>query len=317
MQEDASRSATYTVPCEDYVNVVEFSPYDCGSAASLLAYGGNQYVVVGTCRFKEEDMEVEGVEFNTLRVFMHGVRVDALAWSPESRLDKLPQVIRFCTAAADRKLKLFTSDLQERHEVKGLDGLQPLNDQAPPQMDFKFFNLGLSTRQSEMLEYVNSGVIETDKANVLIYYDSAQAGIPFTGIQIIPDVPVLVPELVLIPRIYRACWERAPTALRAKRLRTRVWAVLSPEAEAGQSLKTTWRRIVCLQQVMEGHTSYINHVVFEPTEGKQIASVSDDHTCRVWDLEGNETVSFRLWSPGVSVCWHPEEVFKVSYIQNK
>ena len=31
---------------------------------------------------------------------------------------------------------------------------------------------------------------------------------------------------------------------------------------------------------MEGHTSYINHLVFEPTEGKQIASVSDDHTCR-------------------------------------
>lgn len=32
---------------------------------------------------------------------------------------------------------------------------------------------------------------------------------------------------------------------------------------------------------MEGHTSYINHLVFEPAEGKQIASVSDDHTCRL------------------------------------
>lgn len=31
---------------------------------------------------------------------------------------------------------------------------------------------------------------------------------------------------------------------------------------------------------MDGHSSYINHLVFEPTEGKQIASVSDDHTCR-------------------------------------
>lgn len=35
-----------------------------------------------------------------------------------------------------------------------------------------------------------------------------------------------------------------------------------------------------VSQVMEGHTSYINHLVFEPMEGKQIASVSDDHTCR-------------------------------------
>uniref|UniRef100_A0A8C7HS73 Nucleoporin 37 n=1 Tax=Oncorhynchus kisutch TaxID=8019 RepID=A0A8C7HS73_ONCKI len=138
---------SYTVPCDDYVHVVEFSPFDSGSAA-LLAYGGNQYVVVGTCRFQEEDMEVEGVEFTTLRVFHHALRVDCLAWSPESRLDKLPQLIRFCTAAADRKVRLLTSDLQNQHEVK----------------------------------------------------------------------------------------------------------------------------------VMEGHTSYINHLVFEPTEGKQIASVSDDHT---------------------------------------
>ncbi|XP_026877392.2 nucleoporin Nup37 [Electrophorus electricus] len=187
MQEPASRSPTYTVTCEDYVHVVEFSPYDCGAAASLLAYGGKQYVVVGTCRFKEEDVDVEGVEFNTLRIFMHGVRVDTLAWSPESRMDKLPQIIRFCTAAADRKIRLFTSDLQSRHDVT----------------------------------------------------------------------------------------------------------------------------------VMKGHTNYVNHVVFEPTEGKQIASVSDDHTCRVWDLEGREAASFRLWSPGVSVCWHPEEAYKLMVAEKK
>lgn len=33
--------------------------------------------------------------------------------------------------------------------------------------------------------------------------------------------------------------------------------------------------------------------------------------CRVWDLDGNENCIFRLRSPGISVCWHPEEVFKV------
>lgn len=52
MQEDSSRSPSYTVTCEDYVHVVEFSPFSCGSPASLLAYGGNQYVVVGTCLFQ-------------------------------------------------------------------------------------------------------------------------------------------------------------------------------------------------------------------------------------------------------------------------
>ncbi|XP_035003843.1 nucleoporin Nup37 [Hippoglossus stenolepis] len=186
MQEDSSRSASYTVPCEDYVHVVEFSPFTSGTPASLLAYGGNQYVVVGTCLFPEEDMELEGVELNVLRAFHHELRVDALAWSPESRLDRIP-TIRFCTAAADRKLRLLTSDLQDRHEVK----------------------------------------------------------------------------------------------------------------------------------VMEGHTSYINHLVFEPSEGKQIASVSDDHTCRVWDLDGNESITLRLRSPGISVCWHPEEVFKLMVAEKK
>lgn len=52
MQDEAGRSATYTLPCDDRVHVVEFSPYDCGVASSLLAYAENQCVVVGSCRFK-------------------------------------------------------------------------------------------------------------------------------------------------------------------------------------------------------------------------------------------------------------------------
>ena len=55
MQEDSSRSPSYTVACEDYVHVVEFSPFSSGTPASLLAYGGNQYVVVGTCLFQVSD----------------------------------------------------------------------------------------------------------------------------------------------------------------------------------------------------------------------------------------------------------------------
>lgn len=35
---------------------------------------------------------------------------------------------------------------------------------------------------------------------------------------------------------------------------------------------------------------------------------------RVWDLDGNENAIFRLRSPGISVCWHPEEVFKVGAV---
>ncbi|XP_072856126.2 nucleoporin Nup37 [Pogona vitticeps] len=181
MKQEASRAATYIVECEDYVHVVEFSPFESGTAESLIAYGGNNYVVVGTCRFQEEDVEVEGIQYKTQRIFHHGIRVDAIAWSPETRLNALPPQIRFCTAAADRKLRLFTSDLQESDTYK----------------------------------------------------------------------------------------------------------------------------------VLEGHSDFVNDLVFSPKGGQEIASVSDDHTCRVWDLEGNLRVYFVLHSPGMSVNWHPEDELKL------
>lgn len=41
---------------------------------------------------QEEDKEIKGVDFNILQAFHHEVRVDALAWSPESRLDRVPNI---------------------------------------------------------------------------------------------------------------------------------------------------------------------------------------------------------------------------------
>lgn len=51
-EEVGSRRPSYTVTCEDYVHVVEFSPYDPGTRGSLMAYGGNLFVVVAVCRFQ-------------------------------------------------------------------------------------------------------------------------------------------------------------------------------------------------------------------------------------------------------------------------
>lgn len=73
MQEDSSRSPTYTVPCEGYVHVVEFSPFSSGTPASLLAYGGNQYVVVGACLFQVRNAAtatLTGINNQTLRPFL-------------------------------------------------------------------------------------------------------------------------------------------------------------------------------------------------------------------------------------------------------
>uniref|UniRef100_A0A3B5MAK5 Nucleoporin 37 n=1 Tax=Xiphophorus couchianus TaxID=32473 RepID=A0A3B5MAK5_9TELE len=38
---------------------------------------------------------------------------------------------------------------------------------------------------------------------------------------------------------------------------------------------------------------------------------------RLWDLDGNETAVLRLHSPGMSVCWHPQEAFKLMVAEKK
>lgn len=52
MKQDATRNAAYTVDCEDYVHVVEFNPFESGDSGNLIAYGGNNFVFVGTCTFQ-------------------------------------------------------------------------------------------------------------------------------------------------------------------------------------------------------------------------------------------------------------------------
>lgn len=94
MKQDATRNAAYTVDCEDYVHVVEFNPFESGDSGNLIAYGGSNYVVVGMCTFQEEETDIEGIQYKTLRTFHHGVRVDGIAWSPETKLDSLPPVIK-------------------------------------------------------------------------------------------------------------------------------------------------------------------------------------------------------------------------------
>lgn len=65
-------------------------------------------------------------------------------------------------------------------------------------------------------------------------------------------------------------------------------------------------------EILEGHKDYINFISYEP-EGELLASVSDDHTCKLWAVkEDLECVStLYLMSPGMSICWHSEESGKL------
>ncbi|XP_064490233.1 nucleoporin Nup37-like [Ornithodoros turicata] len=63
---------------------------------------------------------------------------------------------------------------------------------------------------------------------------------------------------------------------------------------------------------LEGHGDYINAVAVEPRQGTLVASVSDDNSCRLWGIEeGEHQQVLTLRSPGMSVCWHPEEPGKL------
>lgn len=67
-------------------------------------------------------------------------------------------------------------------------------------------------------------------------------------------------------------------------------------------------------QIVGEHKDYVNAVASHPVTGASVASVSDDHTCCIWSVDGNsgdDTVSFPLTSPGMAVCWHPQAPSKV------
>ena len=66
MKQDATRNAAYTVDCEDYVHVVEFNPFESGDSGNLIAYGGNNFVFIGTCTFQ---VSVQSCPELTVKIF--------------------------------------------------------------------------------------------------------------------------------------------------------------------------------------------------------------------------------------------------------
>lgn len=63
---------------------------------------------------------------------------------------------------------------------------------------------------------------------------------------------------------------------------------------------------------MLGHSNYVNALAWDP-EGKYLASVSDDHSCIIWNNHEDYKSKhmFLLRSAGVSVKWHFEDTEKI------
>lgn len=67
-------------------------------------------------------------------------------------------------------------------------------------------------------------------------------------------------------------------------------------------------------QILLGHTSFVNSLTFDPREGSHLASTGDDMTCRVWSVDsGKEERVLQLSAPGMAVCWHADELHKVRF----
>ena len=61
-----------------------------------------------------------------------------------------------------------------------------------------------------------------------------------------------------------------------------------------------------------GHSDYVNALAYQPTEGSQLVSGSDDHTVVLWDSNSGQrlhTITFK--SAVMALSWHPEEVSKL------
>lgn len=174
---------SWSIPINDQVNVVQFCPYSW--AGSLIAVGGYR-LKIAKCIFQDDDAEIQcnGYRFDVIRELNHGCRIHAISWSPETSLDVSPKIIRFATAGADKKLRIFNSTLKD---------------------------------------------------------DSVQ--------------------------------------------------------------------------IIEGHGDYINDVAYEPSCGSQLATVSDDYTCRIWGSDGTAKVTFTLAAPGTSVAFHKEDPKKLMVAQ--
>lgn len=68
--------------------------------------------------------------------------------------------------------------------------------------------------------------------------------------------------------------------------------------------------------ILSGHKGFVNSITYEPDEGTRLASTGDDMTCRIWALTDVKQESiFQLTSPGVSVCWHSDERYKLMVAQ--
>lgn len=117
---DNQKNYTYSVRCKDVARVVEFSPYELSS--KLLAVGTSTQIIIASCRFPEEDPELEDIEYEELQIFQPGCSITALSWSPETSVSVISSSLRFVAAGMDHNLRIVNLNLKSDPDVEFLKG---------------------------------------------------------------------------------------------------------------------------------------------------------------------------------------------------
>lgn len=69
----------------------------------------------------------------------------------------------------------------------------------------------------------------------------------------------------------------------------------------------------------DAHSDYVNDVAWEPNSGKYLASVSDDHSCKIRSAADNYSTHtvFRFKSAAMSVRWHRDDADKLMVAEKR
>ncbi|XP_076466932.1 nucleoporin Nup37-like [Babylonia areolata] len=117
---DDVKSSTYSIPCQEVVRCVEFSPFQW--SCQLLAFGTATKVSVVSCRFQEEDVDLQGLDYSAVKDVQMDHGVACLAWSPKTSISMLDKHLCFAAACDDHNVRVFTSDLKETNSTQVLKG---------------------------------------------------------------------------------------------------------------------------------------------------------------------------------------------------
>ncbi|VEN59338.1 unnamed protein product [Callosobruchus maculatus] len=236
----------------------------------------------------------EILQVEILTEFSHSNRCTAIAISPQTSLLSVPQRLLF--VAAGSVCKERWTRIRDNHR-KALNLRKTKSGQAASKLKPPKFVQELSF----LTQYLNDGEerrSSLSSSNSVIVNDDTHLETPHDSSSPRDEACDNSKSCFESYGIWFKCentFNPAPTGSRPMN------EALSPHDNTETLLVLSSN-----ENVLVGHSSYINDVNFDP-DNKYLASTGDDHAVKIWYADGTYKTSFDLTSPGISVCWQRED----------